>query len=317
MKIINHIKNADKTLFSFELLPPLKGNDINKVYKTIDSLMEFNPKYINITSHRDEVVFKQMDNGLLRKKFVRKRPGTVAMAAAIKHRYNVNVVPHVICSGFTKSETENLLIDLNFLELDNILVLRGDPLKTDKTFTKEKDGHTHTLDLIEQINNINKGIYLDADIENAIHTNFSYGVAAYPEKHSEAPNLKSDINFLKMKVDAGADYVVTQMFFDNQKYYDFVKLCQENDINVPIIPGIKPLNLMNQLNVIPQIFHVDLPEDLSKELVKCKDNKDVRQVGVEWAITQAKDLMKHNVPVLHFYTMGAGKSVKKIAESIF
>jgi len=317
LKVIDHIKNADKTLFSFELLPPLKGNDIRKVYKTIDCLMEFTPKYINITSHRDEIVFKQMDNGFIRKKFVRKRPGTVALAAAISHRYNVTVVPHVICSGFSKYEIENLLIDLNFLELDNILVLRGDSLRTDKSFVPEKNGHTHTLDLIEQINNMNNGIYLDSDIENAIHTNFSYGVAGYPEKHSEAPNLMFDINFLKKKVEAGADYIVTQMFFDNKKYYDFVKLCRENDINVPVIPGIKPLNLMNQINVIPQRFHVDLPEDLSKELIKCKDNKAVRQVGVEWSIYQAKDLIKHNVPVLHFYTMGAGKSVKKIAEAVF
>ncbi len=317
MKVIEHIKNAKETLFSFELLPPLKGKDIKTIYNIIDPLMEFNPKYINITSHRDEITYENLDNGLLKRKSIRRRPGTVAIAAAIHYKYNITVVPHIICSGFTKSETEYALIDLNFLDLNNLLVLRGDPLKTEKYFIPEKGGHLHTLDIIEQINNLNKGIYLDTNIKNAAPTNFSFGVAGYPEKHSEAPNMKSDIKYLKMKVDAGADYIVTQMFFDNQKYYDFVDLCRAEDINVPIIPGLKPLNLINQINVLPQVFHVDIPELLASEISKCKTNNEAKEIGIEWTIQQAKDLMKHKVPVLHFYTMGAGTSVRKVAEAVF
>lgn len=314
MKVADHLK-SEKTIFSFELLPPLKGTDIEMINKTIDSLMEFDPKYINITSHRDEVVYRKLDNGLLQETRTRKRPGTVAIAAAIQHKYNVDVVPHIICGGFTKAETEYALIDLDFLGIDNLLVLRGDGTKSDRYFVPTEGGNAHTTELIEQVNNFNKGIYLDSS-DNKI-SNFSYGVAGYPEKHAEAPNMTSDMEFLKKKVDMGAEYIVTQMFFDNEKYYEFVKNCKEAGINVPIVPGIKPINVLNQLNVIPQIFHVDLPEDLAKELAKCKDNKDAREVGTEWCLYQARDLMKNNVPSIHFYTMGAGKSVKRIAKEIY
>lgn len=317
MKVIDHINQAKKTLFSFELLPPLKGKDINTIYNVVESLLEFDPKYINITTHRDEVVFRDFGDGIIKKRIVRKRPATGAIAAALAYKYKITVVPHIICGGFTKEETENALIDLNFLGLDNLLLLRGDAVKTEPVFTPEIGGHSHSLELIEQVNNINKGVFLDEEIENHTKFDFSFGVAGYPEKHAEAPNMNSDIFYLKEKVKNGADYIVTQMFFDNKKYFDFVKLCRENDINVPIIPGIKPLALINQINVLPKIFNVDIPEDLAKAVRKCKTNKEASQVGVEWCINQCKELIDHKVPVLHLYTMGAGKNIQKIAKTIF
>lgn len=315
--VIDHINNARSTIFSLELLPPLKGQDISKIYRTLDPLIEFEPKYINITTHRDEVKYKDVGDGVLRKQIVRKRPGSVAIAAAIQHKYKITVVPHVICSGFSKEETEHALIDLNFLSINNLLLLRGDPLKTDHVFKPEENGHTHTTELIEQVNDLNKGKFLDEEVESSSNFNFSFGVAGYPEKHAEAPNMDSDIFYLKKKVEMGAEYIVTQMFFDNQKYFDFVKLCRENDINVPIIPGLKPLALLNQITVLPKIFSIDMPEDLAKEVRKCKDNKQASAVGVEWCIQQCKELVQHNVPVLHLYTMGAGKNIYKIAKAIF
>ena len=318
MKIPDTLKNSEKTHFSFELLPPLKGRSINEIYNTIDPLMEFNPPYINITYHREEVVYKKREAGLLERKTVRKRPGTVAIAAAIKYKYrDVNVVPHLICGGFNKEETENALIDLNFLGIENILLLRGDPNKSTNLFVPENDGHKNALGLVEQVSNLNKGIYLDEELENSTPTNFTIGVAGYPEKHIEAPNNSSDIHFLKKKVEAGAEFIVTQMFFDNQKYYDFVDICRKEGINVPIIPGLKPVAVQNHISSLPKTFNIDLPEALVKELIKCKDNKQVRQVGVEWAIAQSKDLIKNNVPVIHYYTMGKSDNIYNIAKNVF
>lgn len=318
MKIADLLKKSEKTLFSFELLPPLKGNDINSIYNTVDPLIEFNPAYINITYHQEEIVYKKHKSGLLEKRVVRKRPGTVAISAAIKYRYkNILVVPHIICGGFTKEETENALIDLQFLGIKNLLVVRGDPEKSQKTFIAEPGGHSHPLDLVKQISSMNKGIYLDEELLNSTPTDFSVGVAGYPEKHCEAPNLQSDLKFLKKKVDAGAEFIVTQMFYDNQKYLNFVKVCREMGINVPIIPGIKPISVKSQICALPHTFHIDIPEDLVKEVEKCKDNEQTRQVGVEWAIMQSRELIKNGVPALHFFTMGKSDNIQKIAKAVF
>ena len=318
MKIPNKLEQTEKTLFSFELLPPLKGSSIKEIYNTIDPLMEFNPPYINITYHREEVVYKQREGGLLERKTVRKRPGTVAIAAAIKYKYrDINVVPHLICGGFSKEETENALIDLNFLGIENILLLRGDPEHSSNRFIPEKDGHQHALGLVNQVANLNKGIYLDEELENSTPTNFTIGVAGYPEKHIESPNYLSDLHFLKQKVEAGAEFIVTQMFFDNQKYYNFVDACRKQGINVPIIPGIKPVAVQNHLSSLPKTFNIDLPEALVKEMIKCKTNKQVRELGIEWAIAQSKDLIKNGVPVIHYYTMGKPDNIYKIAKNVF
>jgi len=317
MKIIDHFNQTNKTLFSFELLPPLKGDNIESIYKTIDPLIEFNPPYINVTYHKEEVVFKELNNGLLQKKVVRKRPGTVAISAAILNKYKIDVVPHIICGGFNKEETENALIDLHFLGIENLLVLRGDPDKNTKRFVSEPDGHPYAVDLLKQVVDLNKGKYLDEELENKTATHFTCGVAGYPEKHNEAPNMLSDLYFLKKKIEAGAEFIVTQMFYDNQKYYDFVKACRDEGILVPIIPGLKPIATKSQMTVLPQTFHIDIPEALVKELIKCKNTADARQVGVEWAIEQSKDLIKHNVPVLHFYTMGKSDNIQKIAKAVF
>ena len=315
MKVIDCIKNSKKTIFSFELLPPLKGNDVGNIYKVVDSLLDFDPKYINITTHRDEIVYKEQSDGTIHKQVVRKRPGTVAIAAAIQHKYGIPVVPHILCGGFTKSETEYVLIDLNFLGINNVLALRGDGNKSDAVFQPEANGNTNANELVTQIKNLEKGIYLD-DLKNNGHLSFCVGVAGYPEKHFEAPNPETDLMYLKQKVDAGADYIVTQMFFDNRVYYDFVEKCREIGINVPIIPGIKPINLANQLTVLPKIFHIDLPQEFSSELAKCKSNDDARIVGTEWAIHQAKDLVANNVPGLHIYTYGISDNTRKIMEKV-
>lgn len=317
MRVVDQIKNAKKTLFSIEIVPPLKGHDINKIHNIIDPLMEYNPSFINVTYHKDEVLFKKLSNGLIEKRTVRKRPGTVALSAALKNKYNINVVSHLTCGGFTKNETENALIDLSFLGIDNLFVIRGDAGPNEKYFMPEDGGHAHAIDLVRQIIDMNNGKYLDDELQDSTHTNFSIGVAGYPEKHAEAPNFETDIEYLKQKVDAGADYIITQMFFDNEKYFRFVDLCRQKDINVPIIPGLKPIALLNQLTVLPRIFNVEIPEALVKEVNKCKSNKEVSQVGVEWTINQSKELIKHNVPVLHYYTLGAGKGIQKIAKAIF
>jgi len=299
MKVIDTINAAKSTVFSFELLPPLKGNDVSRLYRTIENLTEFDPKYINITTHRDEIEFKELADGSIEKRTVRKRPGTVAIAASIQHKYGIPVVPHILCGGFTKSETEHVLIDLNFLGITNVLALRGDGLKGQHVFQPTKNGHSNANQLVEQIVNLGKGQYLENDLKNNKPLDFCIGVAGYPEKHFEAPNRDVDLAYLKQKVDAGADYIVTQMFFDNQVYYDFVDRCRAVGITVPIIPGIKPINLKNQLTVLPKIFSIDLPKELADELAKCKNNEDARKVGTEWAIFQSKDLVAHNAPSLH------------------
>ncbi|MCF6170230.1 MAG: methylenetetrahydrofolate reductase [NAD(P)H] [Bacteroidales bacterium] len=315
--VIEHIKNAKSTLFSFELLPPLKGQDFGSTERVIDPLMEFKPSFINITYHQEEVVYENLSNGLIKKHTVRKRPGTVGISAAIKYRYGVNVVPHIICGGFTKEETENALIDLQFLGINDVLVVRGDPQLGVKKFIPEPDGNQHALELVEQIDKLNKGMYLDEELLNTRSMNFCVGVAGYPEKHAESPNLDSDIHFLKKKIEAGAHYIVTQMFYDNPKYFDFVDRCRAEGITVPIIPGLKPLSTMDQIVSIPKTFNVDIPANLVKEMLKCKDNKQVRQLGVEWAIQQSRELLAKGVPVLHYYTMGKSDNIRKIAEQVF
>ncbi|MGQ1785990.1 MULTISPECIES: methylenetetrahydrofolate reductase [NAD(P)H] [unclassified Saccharicrinis] len=306
-----------ETKFSFELLPPLKGNNIDKVFKTIDTLKEFNPQFINITSHREEYKFAVNDNGYVEKKIVRKRPGTVAVAASIQNKYGIKVIPHIISRGFTKSETEYALIDLNFMGIHDILVLRGDDTHKEKYPERSEDCNQYAIELAQQVNDLNKGIYLDGTSNDAFDTPFAYGVAGYPEKHEEAPNMDSDLAYLKAKVDAGAEYVMTQMFFDNQKYFDFVDKCRAIGITVPIIPGIKPITTANQLTVLPKIFSCEIPEDFAKELRKCKDNDQVKQVGVEWCIQQSLDLKKKGVPIIHFYTMMATQSTRKVAEAVY
>jgi methylenetetrahydrofolate reductase (NADPH) len=312
MKVTEHIKNAKKTLFSFEILPPLKGTSIESIYNSLDPLMEFNPPFIDVTYHREEYVYKKRKDGLLERRSVRKRPGTVGICAAIMNKYNVDTVPHIICGGFNQEETENALIDLDFLGVDNVLVLRGDPIKSETYFTPNEGGYSYASELLQQVNQMNKGIYLDDELKNSASTDFCIGVAGYPEKHFEASNMRSDIHFLKKKVEAGADYIVTQMFFDNQQYFDFVNLCRENDITIPIIPGLKPISTQKQLTLLPHRFHLNMPNPLVDEVLKCKTNEQVRQVGVEWAIQQTKELIEFGAPCIHFYTMGKSDNVQKI-----
>lgn len=318
MKVTEHIKNANgKTQFSFEILPPLKGQHIQSIFDNIDPLMEFKPPFIDVTYHREEYVFKEQENGLLKKQVVKKRPGTVGICAAIQNKYKVDAIPHILCGGFTIEDTENFLIDLDFLDIDNVMALRGDAVKSETYFKPEKEGHVFASDLVSQIEDLNKGIYLDEDLQNTSTTNFCIGVAAYPEKHMEAPSLDSDIHFLKKKIKKGATYIVTQMFFDNQKYFDFVDKCRNEGITVPIVPGLKPIATKKQLNLIPHRFHVDLPEELIMEVVKCKDNASVREAGIEWCIQQSKELQKAGIPVLHYYSMGKSDNIKAIASQIF
>lgn len=317
MKITEHIAQAKRTLFSFEILPPLKGDSIDSIYKGIDPLMQFNPSFIDVTYHREEFLLKKRSDGLFDRVATKKRPGTVAICAAIMHKYKIDAVPHLICGGFTKEDTENALIDLNFLGIDNVLALRGDNLKNETVFTPEMGGNANSLELIHQIKNMNSGIYLDEELSNANVTGFCVGAACYPEKHHDAPNLSSDLKFLKRKVDIGAEFLVTQMFFDNKQYFDFVQKCRDNGINVPIIPGIKPLANKKQLQVLPKIFNIDIPFELSEAMEKAGNPEAERQVGIEWAITQCRELMNAKVPVLHFYTMGKSETTRKIGEQIF
>lgn len=316
MKVVDIINRAEKTLFSFELLPPLKGSDGNKLYRTIDELIEFDPQYINITTHRDECEYRTREDGLIEKRIVRKRPGTVAIAASIQYKYGIPVVPHILCGGFTRSETEHVLIDLHFLGIENVLALRGDGLKSDPVFRPEPDGNAHASELVEQIVALRNGHYLDKELKNNTNMDFCIGVAAYPEKHFEAPNLDIDLEFLKQKVEAGADYIVTQMFFDNNKYFQFVDRCRDAGITIPIIPGIKPIAVMNQVTVLPKLFSVDLPRELASELMKCKSNDAAKQIGTEWAVMQAKDLISRGVPSLHVYTYGITDNVRAIMKAV-
>ena len=318
MKVTQHIEKANgKPLFSFEILPPLKGQNIQSIFDGIDPLMEFNPPFIDVTYHREEYEYKELANGLLQKKIVKKRPGTVGICAGIQNKYQVDAIPHVLCGGFSKEDTENLLIDLDFLGIDNLVALRGDAVKSETYFKAEKEGHNFASELVTQISNLNKGIYLDEDLQNTNKTNFCIGVAGYPEKHMEAPSMDSDIHFLKQKIKNGADYIITQMFFDNQKFFDFVIKCRAAGITVPIIPGLKPIATKKQLNLIPHRFKVDLPDDLIMEVVKAKDNDSVKQIGIEWCTQQSKELVKAGIPLLHFYSMGKAENVKAIAKEIF
>ena len=316
MKVTDHLLEAKETLFSFEILPPLKGKSIQSIFDGIDPLMEFKPKFVNVTYHREEYIYKERENGLLEKIAIRKRPGTVGICAAIMNKYELDAVPHLICGGFSREETENALIDLQFLGIDNVLALRGDSIKTEANFKPDKNGHTFAQELIEQIDEMNSGNYLMDDIQLE-PTKFCIGAAGYPEKHFEAMNLSTDLLNLKKKVDAGAEYIVTQMFFDNKKYFEFVEACKAIGINVPIIPGLKPIKSMNHISFLPKFFHIDYPEALSKELLKCKSNSDVMQVGIEWGIQQSKELKATGVPCIHYYTMSNSESVKAIANQIF
>ncbi len=317
-KIVDHLKEANgETIFSIEILPPMKGQGIKTLFDQIEPLIEFKPKFIDVTYHREEYMYKTHKSGLLEKFAIRKRPGTVGICAALMNRFHIDTVPHIICGGFTKEETENALIDLQFLGIDNVLALRGDAIKSESRFTPNELGHNYASDLIKQITRMNKGQYLNTEVENADQTGFCIGVAGYPEKHFEAPNFSTDLKYLKQKVDLGAEYIVTQMFFDNEKYFQFVDACRDAGINVPIIPGLKPLTTLSQQTVLPSIFHIDLPDALMREVEKCKDNACVRELGIEWAIAQSKELKAKGVPCLHYYSMGKSNSVVQIAKEIF
>ncbi len=317
MKITDHIKNAKgETLFSFEIIPPVKGHRIQELYDNINPLMEFKPPFIDVTTSREEYVYIDR-NGLLDKKLTRMRPGTVGICASIKHKYDVDTVPHLLCGGFSKEETEYVLVDCHYLGIDNVMALRGDAMKDEKYFTPAKGGHDYAVGLVKQLNDLNCGNYLHDAVETDNCADFCIGVAGYPEKHLEAPSLKSDLKRLKEKVDAGAHYVVTQMFFDNQKYFEFVAAAKDMGINVPIIPGIKPIAVKRHLQLLPQVFRIDIPQDLIDAVDDCKDNKAVRQVGVDWCIEQSKELKAAGVPVLHYYSMGKSDNIKAIAEKVF
>ena len=318
MKVIDHINNAKgKTLFTIEILPPLKGENIRVLLDNLDPLMEFKPPFIDVTYHREEYVYKKKENGLLEKRSTRKRPGTVGICTAIQNHYKIDTVPHIICGGFTREETENALVDLHFLGIDNVLALQGDAIKTEPRFVAEPDGHKYASELLLQIVSMNQGKFLDEDLENASPTNFCIGVAGYPEKHYSAPNLKTDLRYLKHKVDLGAEYIVTQMFFDNRKYFDFVACCREVGIDVPIVPGIKPITTKSQATILPTTFHIDVPEELADEVDRCKDNASVKELGIKWAVQQSKELVKFGVPSLHFYSMGKSDPIYRIARELF
>ncbi len=318
MKVIEKLRKTDKTLFSFELLPPVKGGRIGQVYRIIDSLIEFDPMMINITYHQQEVVYKNAEEGdLVKKKVVRKRPGTVAISAAVMNKYHVDVVPHIICGGFTVEETEDALIDLHYLGIHNILVLRGDPPKGYRRFIPEKGGHKYASDLVRQVERMNHGIYLDENLANASPTDFCVGVAGYPEKHCEAPNMETDLQHLREKVDAGADYVVTQMFFDNRKYFRFVERCRKEGIDVPIVPGLKPVTFRRDIELLPRTFSVEIPEALTRRISKCKTDEETRDAGIEWTVGQSMELKKAGVPAIHYYTISIPDNIRQIARQVF
>jgi methylenetetrahydrofolate reductase (NADPH) len=317
MTVIDLIKKSKSPLFTFELLPPLKGHSIERIYSAIDRLIEYSPAYINFTTHANEAVLVERPDGLLEKKLLRKRPGTIALAAAVKYKYNVNVVPHVLCGGFSREETENVLIEMNFLGINDVLALRGDPPRGSRVFIPEKDGHSYTSGLVEQIAAMNRGEYLDPSLKEPVPTSFCIGVAGYPEKHNEAPNMAADIANLKKKVDAGASYIVTQMFFDNARFFAFREAVAAAGITIPVIPGIKPVSAVNDLNLLPQTFHIDLPDALVSELRRCKTDAQVREAGIEWATAQSKELLQAGVPGIHYYTLGRSDNVARIVKAVF
>ncbi len=317
MKVIDHIKQAKTALFSIEILPPLKGKSIQSIFDGIDPLMEFKPSFVDVTYHREEYLYKKREGGYLEKVSIRKRPGTVGICAAIINKYHVDAIPHIICGGFSKEETENALIDLHFLGIDNVLALRGDSIKSEHEFIPEPNGHEYAINLVKQVSQMNKGRYIEDDLADVAPTNFCVGVAGYPEKHFEAPNMISDIKYLKAKIDAGAEYIVTQMFFDNKKYFEFVNTCREMGITVPIIPGLKILTTKKQATILPKIFKIDIPQPFLEEIEKCKTDAAVKAVGIEWCINQSKELLKHKTPCLHFYTMGSSETTRKVAAEVF
>ncbi len=317
MTLTDILNQPDHSRFSIELLPPLKGQHIDSIYRTMDALMPFAPAFVDVTYHREEYVYREVGPGLLQKRTVRKRPGTVGICAALMNRYEVETVPHIICGGFSVEETENALIDLDFVGVRNVLALRGDAIRSEGRFKPEADGHSYAIDLVDQIVDLNKGVYLDPDLKNTTATNFCIGVAGYPEKHFEAPNPDSDLRWLKKKVEHGAEYIITQMFFDNARYFAFVKRCREEGIDVPIIPGIKPLTTASQLHVLPQVFHVDLPEALVQSVEAAKTKEQVKKAGVDWCTQQAEELLDAGVPTLHFYTMGKANPTAEIARRVF
>ena len=317
MKVTDYIARRNGTLVSFEILPPLKGKSIQSIYDTLDPLMEFKPPFINVTYHRAEYIYKRNAEGLFEKAIIRKRPGTVGICAAIGNRYKVDAVPHIVCGGFTKEDTEDAMIDLAFLGINNLLIIRGDPEKSEATFVPEPGGHPYAIELIKQAVNMNKGIFLEEDLTDAAHTDFCIGVAGYPEKHYEAPNMKSDLQHLKEKVDAGGEYIITQMFFDNKKFFEFEKMCREIGITVPIIPGIKPITNRKQINTLPRLFHVEIPEELASEVEKAKSDGEARAIGVSWCTQQCKELVQAKVPLLHFYTMSSPGPVKDVVSKVF
>jgi methylenetetrahydrofolate reductase (NADPH) len=316
MKLTEYLKK-DQTIFSFEILPPLKGNSIESIYRAIDPLMEFKPAFIDVTYHREEYVLRKRKDGSFDRVSITKRPGTVAICAAIMGKYQVEAVPHLICGGFNRQDTENALIDLHFLGIDNVLALRGDNQKGERYFEPEEDGNTNSLDLIHQIKNMNTGIYLDDEVKNAKPTNFCVGAAGYPEKHVDAPNIQNDLNFLKRKVEAGAEFITTQMFFDNKKYFDYVNNCREMGVNVPIIPGIKPITSKKQVHALARVFNIEIPIELTSEIEKAKTDEAVEQIGIEWCINQCKELKAFGVPVSHFYTMGFPRITSAVASKVF
>ncbi|MBX2888312.1 MAG: methylenetetrahydrofolate reductase [NAD(P)H] [Ferruginibacter sp.] len=316
MKVIDHIKDAKNTLISFEILPPVKGKGIQSLFNLLDPLMEFKPAFVNVTYHRSEHIYKKASENSFQKVIVRKRPGTEAICAAIMHKYDVDTVPHLICGGFSINETEDALINLHYLGIDNVLVLRGDAAKNESSFEPEPDGHKFAIDLLEQVVRLNHGMYMEADLKNSARTKFCIGVAGYPEKHFEAPNMQSDLQYLKNKVDAGADYIVTQMFFDNEKYFNFVKNCREIGIQVPIIPGLKPIYTRKQLTLLPKTFHIDIPLALSSEMNKCQTDAQVAELGAEWLLHQSNELKRAGVPVLHYYTLGRPEIVANVVRQV-
>lgn len=316
MKVIDHINEAKDTLISFEVLPPLKGKGIGALYKHLDPLMEFKPSFINVTYHRSEHVFKKTTDGTFQKVIVRKRPGTESICAAIMNKYNVDTVPHLICGGFSVNDTEDALINLHYLGIDNVLVLRGDAAKNESAFEPEPGGHKYASDLLKQVVNLNSGVYLEDELKDSHKTKFCIGVAGYPEKHFEAPNMDTDLQYLKNKVDAGADYIITQMFFDNAKFFAFEQACRDIGITVPIIPGLKPIYSKKQLTVLPKTFSIELPSDLSKAIFQCKTDEEVEKVGIEWLLLQSKELKKAGVPVLHYYTLGRPQVVANVVKNL-
>ncbi|MDR0232742.1 MAG: methylenetetrahydrofolate reductase [Dysgonamonadaceae bacterium] len=317
MKVSDLLKNTQKTLFTFEILPPLKGGSFVEIQRIIEPLLEFAPSYINVTSHRADIAYRKKPDGETERVLIKKRPGNAGVAASVKFKYGIEVVPHVICAGFTRDQIEDELIDFHYLEMENLLVLRGDKMRSELMFIAENGGYAHAIDLLKQVQNMNRGVLLHSETEVVTPTSFSCGVAGYPEKHSDAPNFEQDLHYLKEKVDAGADYIVTQMFFDNTKYFEFVRRCREIGITVPIVPGVKPIATASQVDVLPKLFNVTLPEPLEHALRLCKTNADAKNVGTEWLIAQAKELKQANVPAIHIYTFGIPDNVVKVCKSVF